>query len=375
MAVLDLLPGVPVVIWAASRTQGLGQDFSHSDITTVGSTVGAPMLASALARQGRPFRVVASTLEDPGEIGSEVIAAVAAGRVKRARLLRIGAALPGYTTVVPPGGDWGDLGPTIVDVPAEDLARSSLQVEAAQVATVVTEIEASASVADDVDRVGLERAAATEIALRAALKEHGCVAGAVNCHVPSLRPDPAFGIAPCLALGRLTSEGVPFTCTGDLVTAVAMLAVQALGLPTLYHEIEALDYASNEAILANTGEYDRRLCGDSPLEVVPNVWYEHDAVTAPCARFTIPPGPASLVGFVFAPRPRFVVAEGMFTGRRAPHTGTPHAGFRFDSGPVGEAWSRWAQAGVVHHSAATNDHVADRIEAIAHHLGAEFVRV
>jgi L-arabinose isomerase len=197
----------------------------------------------------------------------------------------------------------------------------------------------------------------------------------VNCHVAELRPDPGFGIAPCLALGRLTSEGYPFTCTGDLVTAIAMLAVQALGLPTLYHEVEALDHDHDEAILANTGEYDRRLCGDSAIDVVPNIWFEHDPINAPCARFSIPPGPASLVGFVFGPKPRFVVAEGVFTGRESPQTGTPNAGFRFSSGTVGPTWARWAQAGVVHHSAATNAHVADRIEAIAHHLGAEFVRV
>lgn len=375
MAVLDRLPGLPVLIWAVSRNRSMALDFSHSDITTAGSTVGAPMVASALTRQGRPFRVVASTLQDPGELGSAVASAVAAGRIRRARLLRIGEAMPGYTTVVPPEVGWYGMGPTVIDLPAAEFAHRGRAVDPAVVAGTVADIEASSTIAADVDPIGLARAAAAEVVLRAALREYDCVAGAVNCHVDALRPDPRFGIAPCLALGRLTSEGYPFTCTGDLVTAVAMLAVQALGLPTLYHEVEALDHDRDEALLANTGEYDRRLCGGEPLELVPNVWFEKDPVTAPCALFSIPPGPASLVGFVFAPKPRFVVAEGEFTGRRAPHTGTPNAGFRFSGGAVGHAWARWAQAGVVHHSAATNDHVADRIEAIAHHLGSEFVRI
>lgn len=375
MAVLDLLPGVPVVIWAASRTQGLEQDFSHSDITTVGSTVGAPMLASALARQGRFFDVVASTLQEPGGLGTAVSSAIAAGRVRQARLLRIGEPVSGYTTVVPPESGWTGFGPEVIDLSPASFAELAQQIEPDTVRLVLDEIEATMLVTSAVDRVGLERAAAAEVALRSAVRDLNCSGGALNCHVPALRSNPAFGIAPCLALGRLTSDGYPFTCTGDILTAVAMLAVQAFDLPTLYHEVEALDYEQNEAILANTGESDQRLCKDSRPEIVPNVWFEHDAINAPCPRYTIPPGPASLVGFVFAPEPRFVVAEGEFTGRSSPRTGTPHAGFRFSSGPIGQAWARWANAGVLHHSAATNQHVADRIAGLASHLGADFVRV
>ncbi len=375
MAVLNELPGIPVVVWAVSRTSAMAPEFSHSDITSVGSTVGAPMIASALARQGRPFRVVASTLQHPGEIGSAVSIAIAAGRVKRARILRIGEVMPGYTTVVPPVTGWDKFGPTIVDLPAAQFAQRTNSADPEAVSETLAKIADSSTVSPKVNPLGLERAAAAEVALRAAVLEFSCTAGAFNCHVASLRPNPEFGIAPCLALGRLTSDGYPFTCTGDQVTAIAMLAVQSLGLPTLYHEVEALDHDHDDAILANTGEYDRRLCGDEKLEIVPNIWFEQDPITAPCPLFSIPAGPASLVGFVFAPTPRFVVAEGEFTGRQSPNTGTPNAGFRCSSGPVGSAWARWAEAGVVHHSAATNALVADRIEEIAHHLGAEFVRV
>ncbi len=375
MSVLDLLPDLPVVIWAVSRVGALPPGFSHSDITTAGSTVGAPMLASALARQGRPFDVVASTLEDPGGIGTAVQCATAAGRVRQARLLRIGEPISGYTTVVPPEGEGHGFHPTLVELPAEDLAGRTRGADSEQVARTVADIEQTFTIAAGVDPVGLQRVAAAEVALREVLEEHGCSGGALNCHVAALRPHADFGIAPCLALGRLTSEGLPFTCTGDVLTALAMLAVQALDLPTLYHEIEALDHDRDEAILANTGEHDRRLCGDGRVDLIPNVWYEHDPITAPCAMFTIPPGPASLVGFVFAPTPRFVVAEGEFTGRRSPSTGTPHAGFRFHSGSVGEAWARWAATGVIHHSAATNAHVGDRIRVLAQHLGTEFVSV
>jgi len=40
--------------------------------------------------------------------------------------------------------------------------------------------------------------------------------------------------------------GKPFTCTGDILTAVAMLTTKRLGAAALYHEIEAIDYESGE---------------------------------------------------------------------------------------------------------------------------------
>jgi L-arabinose isomerase len=375
MAVLDLLPGVPVVIWAVSRSEAQKEGFSHSDVTTEGSTVGAPMVGSALARLGRPFSVVASSIEAPGAIAAETRRAVAAGRVSRSRILRVGDAMPGYTTVVAPPGGLDSLGISLVDVPAQDFARLTRQVTEADVARAVDAIRTDLVEVGEIDEEGLRRAAAAEVVLRRIVSEHGCAAGAFNCHLAALRPDPGFGIAPCLALGRLTTAGTPFTCTGDVLTSIAMLIVQSLGLPTLYHEVEALDHDTDEAILANSGEHDARLCGGSAPSLVENVWYRNDPITAPCVRFTIPAGPASLVGFVFAPDARLVVAEGAFTGRAAPDTGTPHAGFRFATGTVAEAWARWCQAGVVHHSAATDAHVADDLAGVARHLGVELVRV
>jgi L-arabinose isomerase len=375
MAAVDRVPGVPVVVWAVSRRQTLREAFSHSDVTTEGSTVGGPMIGSALARSGRPFSVVASTLVEPGGIGAEVRAAVAAGRIGRARLLRIGSPIPGYTTVVPPDGVRALPGLEVVDVPPTEFSGRVRDVSRGAVRQVVDAIAVDGVLAPDVDPEGLARAAAAEVVLRELVASEGCAAGMINCHDPALRPSADFGIAPCLALGRLTSEGIPFTCTGDALTAIAMLAVQALGRPSLYHEVEALDHERDEAILANSGEHDRRLCPDPRMEVAPNVWYAHDPITAPCALFTVGPGPASLVAFVFAPEPLFVVAEGSFTGRRSPATGTVNAGFRFGSGPVGEAWARWAAAGVTHHSAATDAHIADDVARVARLLGVECLRV
>ena len=214
-----------------------------------------------------------------------------------------------------------------------------------------------------------------EAALSGLILETGATAGALNCHVPELRFSSDIGVAPCLALGRLTTAGIPWTCSGDVVTAIAMLTVQSLGLPTLYHEIEAVDYEIDEVVLANTGEHDLRLCGPSRPILARDSWFTGDLLPSTCALFTIPPSAASLVGFAPLDGLRWIVADGQFTGSSYPRTGTPNAGFRFGSGHVSDAWPRWLQSGVVHHSAATNVHLGDAVSRIAFHLGGHVILV
>ena len=369
---LDGLRRTPVLVWALSRSNRVDDSFSHTDITTAGSSVGAPMVTSALTRAGYRFDVVASSLSGADVVHGAIRRVVTAGQILRRPLVTIGDPIPGYTTVVPPEGV--DQFPRRVGVPASVFAQETAAVGVDEALTVVERIREEFDVGQAVTETALTRAAQAEVALRGIVRATGAVAGAINCHDGSLRGNPSFGFAPCLALGRLTTDGVPFTCTGDVLTALAMFAVRGLGYPTLYHEIEALDFDSQEVILANSGEHDLGLCSDQPL-LVPNNWYLHDSIVGPCAQFSLSPGPASLVAFVMAPEPRFVVAEGEFTSRQIPRTGVPNGAFRFHSPTLEGAWSEWIRSGVTHHSVATTGHLATDIRAVSGLLGAQFVQV
>jgi L-arabinose isomerase len=375
MSLLDMARRPAVVVWTLTREATLPDDFTHSDVTTRGATVGAPMVGSALARSGRPFDVALTTVSQPDKALDAVRRAGAAGRLRRATLLRIGSTIPGYTSVDASDERLADMGIQVVWREPEEVAARASDKSDSDVAAIVTEVRAEFDVDPAVTSTALERSARVELAMTDIVAEVGAIGGALNCHVPALRLDARAGVAPCLALGRLTSRGLPWTCAGDIVTSVAMVTVRALGYPTLYHEIEAVDHERDEIVLANTGEHDLGMCPGRP-RLVPNVWYADDPVVGPCSVFSAAEGPASLVTFTLvADRARWVTAEGQFTGREAVLTGTPHAGFRFDSGHVGIAWPRWAAAGVTHHSVATTARLAHDIETVAVHLGAESVTV
>jgi L-arabinose isomerase len=371
MSLLDRHPRCPVVVWGLHAVAGLPSEVTHSDITRLGATVGAPMVGSALSRTGRPFDVVLTTLGAPQAAIDAVRRAAAAGVVRRAKLLKVGGTLDGYDSVAADDDDLRGLGCRVVAVDPEEVVQRAADATADEVDQLLLQVREDFTVSADVDPDALHAALEVEVALQGLADQHGAAAGVMNCHTAHFRHRERSGTAPCLALGRLTTRGMPWTCTGDVVTAVAMLAVQALGHPTLYHEIEAVDDDRDEVLLANTGEHDLRLSSALPVTLQPDVWFTGDPLTGPCAQFTVPAGPATLVAFLLGPEPRWVTAQGVFTGRQAPLTGTPHAGFRFDAGPARQVWPAWAAAGVSHHSVATNAHVGADISVLALHLGSE----
>lgn len=385
--ILALRAELPVVVWAIHEREALPDDFGHSEITCEGATVGTPQLLNVLQRQRRNFAVVLGRVHDP-ECGERVVralrAAATAARLQGARLGRVGRPLPGYDCVDAEDHELARaLGIAVVPVEAEALRQRYARVTEAQINALMSEIRGDFRIAAELEgSVGLSRSVRLAAAIEELDTELGLDMGAMNCHVPELRFAADPGIAPCFALGRETSRGIPWSCTGDALAPIAMLASKLLSGCAIYHEIEALDHASNEALLANSGEHDLAWlpAGQRP-RLQRNPWFLGDDVCGACAAYTPCAGPATLLAFTpHGEEPsgfRFVVAEGELTQRTFPRTGTFNAAFRFTSRvePVDRPWVRWAEAGVNHHASLARGHLAFEVGLIARLSGVGFVRV
>src|SRR5262249_30215221 len=144
---------------------------------------------------------------------------------------------------------------------------------------------------------GLERSLRAACALEELVARHRLDAAAMNCHVTEIRFGEEIGIAPCFGLGRLTSGGVPWSCTGDVLTAVALLTAKLLGGGAQSHELEALDAETGELVVASSGEHDLDLAAGVRPRLVRNGWFASDPRCGACACFSAPAGPATLVAF------------------------------------------------------------------------------
>ncbi len=382
MAALDAVPRTPIVVWALHETGLVGTDFDHASITTQGATVGAPMVTNLLTRADRPFELVLGRRDDPAtrdRVARALRLAGIASGMRRARLGRVGRPLDGYAHVdVDADALREATGIGLVWVDPDEVVDAFRAVAADRVDALEREVRAGWTFEGDVTSDGsLDRSLRAALALEDVADRHRLDGGAFNCHVPQFRFGEPIGIAPCWALGRLTTAGRPFTCTGDVVTAVAMLLTKRLGGAAVYHEIEAIDYATGEVVIANSGEHDEAwLAPGARPRLRKNGWFcGKDPHCGVCAVFEPAPGPATLVGFT--PHPgarggfRFVAARGELTERTFPETGTVNGAFRFREGTVEDAWVRWATAGVNHHSSATPGDLAEDVVGVARHLGIE----
>ncbi len=385
MAAIETLPGIPVVLWALHETGLVEGGFDHGSITTQGATVGAPMLTNLLSRADRPFELILARRSDPaGQVrvrDALRLAGIATG-IARSRLGRIGRPVEGYAHVdVDDDALRAATGIELVFVDPDEVVDAFRSVDDADVRSLEAETRATWTFEGDPTADTLDRSFRAALALEAVVGAHDLDGGAFNCHVPQFRFGEPIGIAPCWALGRLTTAGRPFTCTGDIVTAVAMLTTKRLGGAAVYHEIEAIDYESGEVVIANSGEHD--LAWSAPgarPRLHPNDWFcGKDPHCGVCAVLEPAPGPATLVGFTPHPAARggfrYIVARGTLTERRFPETGTVNGAFRFTDGSVEDAWARWASAGVNHHSSATPGDLSGDVATVARHLGIEAVLV
>ena len=381
---LDRFGDVPVVVWSVQRSRNIRAGFDASDITSAGTAVGTPQLTNMLARSGRPHEIVVGALDDAAchsRLSRAVHLAATASALRRARIARVGQPPPGYVCVdTDPETLRRATGITFVDVAPAEFRRRWCDVDDATVENLQREAAAAAEVAIDWDRAG-QRSLAGAAALEALDDELGVAAGAMNCHVPELRFGTDVGVTPCYGLGRETSRGIPWACAGDVLTAIAMLVGKRLGGAALYHEVEVIDFDTDEVAIANSGEHDLAWCpaGERP-RLQPNPWYADDPLTGACLWFELPPGPASLIAFTpHADEPsgyRFIVAEGHITERSLPHSPTVGGVFRFagDAG-VSESWRAWAAGGVNHHSSASPGHLGGDVATVARYLGVGCVQV
>ena len=384
-AALDALPDIPVVVWAVHRRRDIPNGLDHGDITSEGATVGTSQLANVLGRRGRRWLLVLGPLDDDWsavELRRAVACAVAARRLRAARIGLVGAPQDGYECVECDAADLAAAtGITIVPVVPAAFREAYLSASPAREASIEEELRTTFVIDPATERDDcLSRSVRCAVALEDIAQGERLDAGAMNCHVPEIRLGPEPGIAPCLALGRETSNGRPWTCTGDVPTAVAMLTTKLLGAATLYHELESIDYSTGELAIANTGEHDLGWVrpGEDP-QLIENAWFASDARRGACARFGLRPGPATLVAFTpHADEPsgfRFVVAEGEITNRRFGGAGTPNGAFRFADHSAVEGYAAWALAGASHHSSVGPGLLATDVGRIADYLGVGCRRV
>lgn len=353
---LRSLPSLPVVVLAVLDHPRITIDPDRSWVVGNSGPVGAAMVTNVLVRNGRNFLTVTGSLGQDdfhGRLEQALAACRAAARLRNCRIGMFGELMPGYFDLAATDGQLDLVGVEAVPVSSNALEGVFTAVDQTRIRESLKELASKMPIMS-VDPDDIQRAVRLELALRHICETHDLDAGAVNCHGPVFRESPTIGIAACLAVSRLTDDGVPFSCTGDLPTAIALRLGRLIASYALYGELYGFDLEEDWALFANGGEGDLAAAVDGTCHVLPQGHYPGHNGTGAAVAFDVPSGPATLMSLTPLDRQpsswRLVMAGGHVVG--AGHTGlrAPNARFRFEQAPVAQAYEGWCAAGATHHA-------------------------
>lgn len=372
----------PILLWNAQAIETVGRGYTMVEIVRNTGQIGAQALANTLMREGRWFRVVTGyekgkrTVQDLQRF-FRIIRAVRA--LQRARLLSVGGAFPTMTDILVDDQVLRNhLGATVTYVSAGQLTERYHSISEPAMKAGVEEIRRYDI--RELTQDELVRSARLCEAVKSLVSEHGADAGTVNCHRHTCIQNPSIGITACYSLGIQNSVGRPFTCTGDLATALAMLLLKRLTGVAMYTEVQVMDERRKAIVIANSGEGEEGIRRNRCRSVVQgNTNFIGKHGRGASFAYPLRPGPATVVSFTQSPKGtkpfRLIVAEGEILHETLPDTGALAGFFRFSKTDLHSAYTRWLEAGPVHHAATTPGLWTRELAAVAELLDLELITI
>lgn len=352
------LPRVPAVVWSAGHLDTLPQSYDSVDHLANSGGVGVAMIGNLLARDGRGMRVVAGRWYDEQaqhRVREAVRLAAVAGRMASARVAVLGAPLDGYSNVViAPELLSSALGATLVDIPLDEWEHAFAQTSQEDAEAVATVLRTRIAV-DDAEGEDFRRSSKLAAALRTICDRYDADCGTFNSHLEFGHANEKIGLVGGMATSWMTSNGTPFTDTGDTVSALAMLLARLLAGNAIYTELNTIDYGRDAILCANTGEIDFAATVEGRSWVFPAAAYTGRRQRGCIVDAEVRTGPATIIGFSPNGRARsgvkLIAFAGTVTGRPELALRVPHTLFRPATTDAATAFAGWIEAGATHHAA------------------------
>jgi L-arabinose isomerase len=334
---------------------------------------GVQDLASVLRRLGKPYRVVAGHLDDPGVIegcAAAVRAARAAQRLRSMRVLRIGGMFPGM-------GDFAvsdDVLQTILGITVENIEPAGLS----DAVNAVSEDAVAAEIAADRKQFRVEcdetvhaRSVRIGLGLRRFLERGGFDAFSLNFLAFKESTGPVNSV-PFLECCKAMARGTGYAGEGDALTAALVGALSQGFGATTFTEMFCADWAGQSLFLSHMGEINPAVAAAQPLLYEKE--YPFTPALNPATLACAPrPGRATFVNLTPGPNDSFrlitapveVLADGTH-----PDLNRWVRGWIRPALPLARFLEEYSHLGGTHHSALM---FGDHVEALA--AFADFLRI
>jgi len=371
---------LPVVIVCGHDLERVTKDYDMAALCRHSTNVGATMLGSMLRRLDQPIEpiLVAGFLDDPNchtRIQLAVETAALGQRLRGLRVGRLGAPMPGYDHLGLSQDQAAASGIELIDIPLERWTSAFAEITDVNVSYALDEVLPSILPKGAVfsRSPDLYRAMRLALAMDRVANDERLDCGTIACRGP-FGDGLEQGAISCLATTLLAATGRPFSATGDIVTAIAMLIGRTLGGATLYCELDAVDRERDAFLVANTGEADIGWCPENGVfeiadasahsgRQVPGVVLSHD----------LGEGPATMLGVTLdrtrSERLTLIALEGHTLEPAETALRVTNGWFRTTHRSALSAIEAWANASATHHGSLSPGHLAEATRWLGMILG------
>lgn len=370
----------PILIWNPQLIETVEKGYSMEDIVRNTGQIGTQALANTLLREGRAFRVLtgfegsARTEED---LRRFFLVNEAVKALRTARLLAVGEIFSLMTDILINDEELRRrVGTKVFHVSNDELTRRYLAVPAAKVYERLAELKRDYTVSELTDDEAVRSVRLCQ-AFHELCEEHDADAGTFNCHAKVCMRNPEIGITACYSHGIQNSLGRPFTCTGDLPTALAMLLLKRLTGIAMYTEVQVMDERRDAIVIANSGEGEEGIRREGcPSAVRGNTNFTGAHGRGASFAYPLTPGPATILSLTpTAGNYRLIAAQGEILEQSLPDAGALAGFFKFSNTDLHTGYTRWLEAGPVHHAATTLGHWSLEIAEVARLMGFEMISI
>lgn len=354
--ILKKYRNIPVLLWNTQKLSVIDEKFRAYDTSLNHGMHGIQDTANVLFRENIEFSLVTGHYKNKDilvDIKKWCKAAYVAKLLKKVKIARIGGRFK----------DMGDflipderitllLGPKIVEIPVEEIAKESLKIKDNEIEKVMESDRREFKIDESLDRNTHFISSRTELALRKIISREKL--NGLGISFMAFRGKEGCEAIPFAAISKLIAEGLGYAGEGDVLCAASVLILQRLCGKANFVEMFTTDYENNRVLMLHMGESNLKMAKEKRLIRVVKKEMEIIKPGLATAMFLFPlkPGQVTLFniapnkeGFKFIVSKKEVLDEPLFEDVNSPH-------FLLKvSGDIGDFLTNYSLLGGTHHLA------------------------
>jgi len=259
--------------------------------------VGTEELTSALRRVGIDFDIVSGLMDSEStykELGEHFDAIRTVKKIRDSKIGLMGpVTFPGMMDfMVDETSVFENFGLSIIPIDTNEIAEVYKSIDENEVNSLKKKLVDNYKISLGDDQ--FDRSIQMTVCYRKLVEKYN-LAGVADYWQPRMQHS-EIGIVPYLASTILTTEGIPFSCEGDISTTIALLMMNEITGDSVCAEHYILDYEKNAILLAHEGNGNLNYArNNSDVEIVEHPMWKGSCGYGAVAKYTYKIGESTIL--------------------------------------------------------------------------------